>query len=86
MARQYSVNPEDITGKKRSREIALPRQVAMYVCREMTGMSTTSIGRAFGGRDHTTVMHGCDKIGEAVKGDFAFKKKIDELIALIENG
>lgn len=84
IARQYGLESADITGKKRNREIALPRQIAMYVCREMTSLSTTSIGRAFGGRDHTTVMHGCDKIGEAMKADFAFKKRVEELIALIE--
>ena len=84
VARQYGLEPSDITGKKRSREIATPRQIAMYVCREMTSLSTTSIGIAFGGRDHTTVMHGCDKIGEAMKGDFAFKKRVEELISLVE--
>lgn len=84
VARHYGIVPGEITGKKRSREIALPRQVAMYVCREMTGMSTTSIGQAFGGRDHTTVMHGCDKIAEAMKADFAFKKRVEEIISIIE--
>ena len=85
VARQYGLMPDDITGKKRSREIALPRQIAMYICREMTSMSTPSIGRAFGGRDHTTIMHGCDRITEAMKADFAFKKRVEEMIALIEN-
>ena len=84
VARQYDVTPDDLIGKNRSQQIALPRQVAMYICRRMTSLSTTKIGEAFGGRDHTTVMHGCDKIGEAVKADFAFKKRVDELIALIE--
>ena len=57
----------------------------MYICRKMTTLSTTSIGRAFGNRDHTTVMHGCDKIAASMEADFSFKKKVEELIGLIEN-
>ena len=82
VARQYDTTPEDITGKNRSQQIALPRQVAMYICREMTEMSTTAIGQAFGGRDHTTVMHGCDKVAETMETDFAFKNRVEELIGL----
>ncbi len=83
---QYGVTQEDILSKKRSREIALPRQIAMYLCRDMTQLSTTNIGRAFGGRDHTTVMHGCDRISEEMKSNFSFKKRIEELTAMIRNG
>lgn len=83
---QYGVTQEDILSKKRSREIALPRQIAMYLCRDMTQLSTTNIGRAFGGRDHTTVMHGCDRILEEMKNNFSFKKRIEELTAMIRNG
>ena len=85
VARQYGTTPDDITGKNRSQQIAMPRQVAMYICRRMTQLSTTRIGQAFGGRDHTTVMHGCDKIAEAIDSDFAFKKRVEEIIGLIEN-
>ena len=85
VARQYDTTPEDITGKNRSQQIALPRQIAMYICRRMTALSTTNIGRAFGGRDHTTVMHGCDKIATSMNADFAFKKKVEEIMGLIEN-
>ena len=56
----------------------------MYVCREITGMSTPRIGSAFGGRDHTTVMHNCEKVAASMKADFAFHKKVEELIALVE--
>ena len=51
----------------------------------MTDLSTTNIGREFGGRDHTTVMHSCDKVGEQLKSDYAFRKKMDELVELIKN-
>lgn len=84
VADKFGVSAGDITGKRRSREIALPRQVAMYICREMTDMSTTAIGQAFGGRDHTTVMHGCDRIGEAMESDFSFKKRIEDIMRQIE--
>ena len=83
---QYGVSNEDMLSKKRSRDIALPRQIAIYLCREMTQLSTTNIGVAFGGRDHTTVMHGCDKIAEKIKADFSFRKRIEELQAMIKNG
>ena len=85
IAGQYGITPEDITSKKRNREIAMPRQIAMYLCREMTSLSTTNIGRAFGNRDHTTVMHGCDKVAENIKGDFSFKKRVEELMEMVKN-
>ena len=83
---QYGVTQEDVVSKKRSRDIAVPRQIAMYLCRDLTQLSTTNIGRAFGGRDHTTVMHGCDKIAEEMKNNFSFKKRIEELTAMVKNG
>ena len=86
IADQYGVTPEDIVSKKRSREVALPRQIAMYLCRNMTQLSTTNIGRSFGGRDHTTVMHGCDKINQEMNDNFSFRKRIEELTAMIKNG
>ena len=82
---QYSVTTDEIIGKNRSQSIALPRQICMYLCRRMTSLSTTSIGRVFGGRDHTTVMHACDKISEAMNSDFSFKKRVEEIIGYIEN-
>ena len=86
IADQYGVTSEDIISKKRSRDIALPRQIAMYLCRNMTQLSTTNIGRSFGGRDHTTVMHGCDKINQEMNENFSFRKRIEELTSLIKNG
>lgn len=86
IAEQYGVSQEDMISKKRSREISMPRQIAMYLCRDMTQLSTTNIGQSFGGRDHTTVMHGCDRIAEEMKSNFAFKKRVEELAAMIKNG
>jgi chromosomal replication initiator protein len=62
VADAYSLSVNDLKGKKRNRKIVYPRQLAMYICREMTDFSTTEIGEAFGGRDHTTVMHSIERI------------------------
>ena len=60
----FGVSAEDMISSRRSREISEPRQIAMYLCRDMTDLSTTSIGAAFGKRDHTTVMHACSKVAK----------------------
>jgi chromosomal replication initiator protein len=62
VADTYSLSVNDLKGKKRTQKIVYPRQLAMYICRDMTDFSTTEIGEAFGGRDHTTVMHSIEKI------------------------
>ncbi len=85
VARKYDLSTDDLLSSKRSRDIAVPRQIAIYLCRELTELSTTNIGRAFGGRDHTTVLHSCDKIADQVKSDFAFKRTVDELMELVKN-
>ena len=64
VSRYYDISPEQMITQKRSRDISYPRQVAMFLCRDLTGMSLPKIGQVFGGRDHTTVMHACDKISE----------------------
>jgi len=85
VAKKYDLTVDELLGKKRTKEIALPRQIAIYICRELTDLSTTNIGQEFGGRDHTTVMHSCEKIAEQVKTDTSFRKKIDELIDQVKN-
>ena len=62
VAEYFGFTPNDLKGKKRSQNIVFPRQLAMYIGREMTDYSTTELGQEFGGRDHTTVMHSIDKI------------------------
>ena len=86
VADKYGVTSEDLVGKRRNREIALPRQIAMYICREKTDLSTTAIGQAFGNRDHTTVMHGCDKISETMEADISFRRRVEELMRQLEEG
>ena len=62
IAKYFSINKDDLSSNKRSNDIAFPRQIAMFLCREIANMSYPQIGTDFGGRDHSTVMHGCKKI------------------------
>ena len=75
----YSIKIEDFKSKKRTRAIAFPRQVAMYLTRELTDLSLPKIGEEFGGRDHTTVLHAYDKISTEIKTDETLKLAIDEI-------
>jgi len=77
VAEYYNIKIEDFESRKRTRQIAFPRQVAMYLTRELTDMSLPKIGDEFGGRDHTTVIHACDKINDDIKTDYDFKQKIN---------
>lgn len=76
----FKLSLSDLKGKKRNKNIALARQVAMYVIREVTEYSTTEIGIEFGGRDHTTVMHSCQKIEQMIKFDPSFDASIQKLL------
>ena len=67
VADYYSISVADIIRQTRRREITVPRQIAMYLTREMTNLSLPQIGQVFGNRDHTTVLHGCDKVAASVK-------------------
>ena len=79
----YKVSANDLKGKKRTRSIVVPRQIAMYIAREITEYSTTELGLEFGGRDHTTVMHSCQKIDEQLKLDPMLDAKIQKLIQAV---
>jgi chromosomal replication initiator protein len=81
----YGMKLEDFKARKRTKAIAFPRQVAMYLARELTDFSLPKIGENFGGRDHTTVIHAHDKIGEAIKTDPEFHKVIITLTEKIKN-
>jgi len=72
----YEVPIEDLLSPRRSRNIAVARQVAMYLARDLTGMSLPQIGQALGGRDHTTIMHGCDKISALFEKDDGMRHQI----------
>ena len=76
----YGLTLSDLKAKNRTSAVAFPRQVAMYLARHLTRASLADVGRAFGGRDHTTVLHGVDKIHALMQGDAKFRKTVDGLI------
>lgn len=76
----YGINQDDLNSKKRSKNIIVPRHVAMYLARELTEYSLPKIGEEFGGRDHTTVIHAHQKVLENINTNNAFKKHINDLI------
>lgn len=79
VAEHFDVTPEDIIGSKRSSKVVYPRQIAMYLCREMINIPLKSIGKCLGDRDHTTIMHGCEKIENEMKTSSSTQKTIDIL-------
>ena len=79
VAKYYSIKPEDIKGKRRVKEIVTPRQIAMYLARELTESSFPKIGSEFGGKDHTTVLHAHDKITDLIEVDSQTKREINEI-------
>jgi chromosomal replication initiator protein len=81
----YGLKVQDIKAKKRTKEIALPRQVAMYLSKLLTDSSLSDIGKNFGGRDHSTVIHACKMIEERRRKDGEFNKVIDYLIRKIKS-
>lgn len=76
-AENFGLKPEDVLSKKRTQDIALTRQVAMYLCRMLTDLSLPKLGEHFGGRDHTTVLHAFKKIESLVAEDADFKNRLE---------
>ncbi|MGL5347145.1 MAG: chromosomal replication initiator protein DnaA [Peptostreptococcaceae bacterium] len=81
VASVFNLKMEDFDSKKRTRSIAYPRQIAMYLSRELTDLSLPKIGEEFGGRDHTTVIHAHDKIIRDIETNEEIKSKIDKIIS-----
>ncbi len=81
----YNITEEDIKGRNRAREVSYPRQIAMYIMREVTDYSLPKIGSLFGGRDHTTVMHACDKVNTDMQENTEFKITVNDLINKVKN-
>ena len=82
-AEYFSISIEDLTGASRSRVLVGARQMAMYLCRELTDLSLPKIGEKFGGRDHTTVMHADRKIRQQMKEKMTVYNQIAELTARV---
>jgi chromosomal replication initiator protein len=85
VAEYYSLDIQDFSAKKRTRAVSYPRQIAMYLARELTDSSLPKIGEEFGGRDHSTVMHACDKISSDLRADPQFRQVVDSIIDRIRS-
>ncbi|AGB40039.1 chromosomal replication initiator protein DnaA [Halobacteroides halobius DSM 5150] len=83
VADHYDISLEKMNSKKRTRAIAFPRQIAMYLTRELTDLSLPQIGDKFGGRDHSTVLHAYDKIKNKISNEAEFEKNIEEILEKI---
>jgi len=81
VAEHYRIQMSDMTSKRRMQNIAFPRQVAMYLCTQLTGMSLVSIGQAFGGRDHGTVIHARKTVGNQMEVDANVRRTVEYLRA-----
>lgn len=86
VAKYFNVDKNDLSGNKRSNEIAFPRQIAMFLCRDVANMSYPKIGEDFGNRDHSTVMHACKKIEKEVKDKTNTRLIVESVKNIIING
>jgi chromosomal replication initiator protein len=77
VARRWGVTPEGLRSKARTKTLTIPRQVAMYLARNMLAMQLVEIGQAFGGRDHSTVIHSVDKVERQMVRDRTFKERVE---------
>ena len=85
VSERFSISLNELTGEKRSQNIVYPRQVAMYLSRELTDSSLPKIGREFGGRDHTTVIHATSKIARLMKEDRSVWDLVQDLTRMIKH-
>ena len=81
----FSVTKEELIGKSRVKSLVVPRQIAMYLCSELTDMNAGMIGRTFGNKDRTTVLHSVNKVKEDLKRDTSLKTNIDYIIKDLQN-
>src|SRR5512141_399222 len=84
VAKEWGVTPEGLKSKTRTKTLTLPRQIAMFLARELLGTQLMEIGHAFGGRDHSTVIHSIEKITEATRSDPLFKTRVDKVRSTLE--
>ena len=84
VAAYYSVTVDDLKSPRRSRDVAVPRQIAMYIARELVGAPLTMIGDAFGGRDHSTVNHACQKVAAEIKTAPSLNNLVSDLMQQLQ--
>jgi len=85
VAAEFNINLSDMVSSSRAKQIARPRQIAMYLAKKLTTSSLMEIGKMFGGKDHTTVMHACKKIDELQREDLGFMNSIETLTAKLKS-
>ena len=81
----YGLSLSELTGATRKREVTVPRQIAMYLTREMTGMSLPQIGNVFGGRDHTTVLHSCKTVETNTRANAGLKTIVEDIQQMVKS-
>ena len=84
VTKHYKLSPGDLVSKRRNQEVVAPRQIAMYLCRNMTDASLEKIGEGFGGRHYSTVIYAVDKVSEDIAKDPAFAAEMDDIKRKIE--
>ncbi len=82
----YNLRMEELTGSSRRREITVPRQIAMYLIREMTELSLPQIGTCFGGKDHSTVLHSCNTVANNMKSSADLNRQVNDIRQLVVDG
>lgn len=84
VAREWGVTPDGLRSKTRTKQLTVPRQVAMYLCRELLALQLVEIGNAFGGRDHSTVIHSLERVAEDQAGEPGFAERVLKVRSMLE--
>ena len=84
VAQEWGVTPDGLKSKTRTKTLTTPRQVAMFLGRELLGMQLVEIGNAFGGRDHSTVIHSLERVAEGMKEDAGFAERVGRIRKALE--
>jgi chromosomal replication initiator protein len=85
VSREWGVTPDGLRSKTRTKQLTVPRQVAMYLCRELLALQLVEIGNAFGGRDHSTVIHSLDRVAEDMATEPGFSERIQKVRTMLES-
>ena len=84
VAREWGVTPDGLRSKTRTKQLTTPRQVAMHLCRELLALQLVEIGNAFGGRDHSTVIHSLERVAEDTAGEPGFAERVLKVRSMLE--
>lgn len=84
VAREWGVTPDGLRSKTRTKQLTVPRQVAMYLCRELLALQLVEIGNAFGGRDHSTVIHSLERVAEDMAAEASFTERVLKVRGMLE--